>query len=359
MKSQKRTNTAKWIESAHRWQINVQKNGVRKTFVSAKPGRTGQREANAKADAWLEQGLQTRQKTVGSAYGEFLERARKVSSKSNWRPMESRWRTWIGPRIGRLRLEGLTTRQVQDILDDAKAAGRSRKYLSNIMGDLTAFFKYCRKAGYSTFIPDDLVIPAGAPRGEKTILQPVDLVKLLNFTETSYRGKTVPDELVHVYRLAVLTGLRPGELLGLRWADVQGDTVTVRGAVNVYGERTRGKNDNAIRRFELSALARQEMDAQRTLTGRLEYVAPQIREQHLLNRWRRFCAHNGITPVTLYEMRHTFVSIAQQLPEGQLKALVGHSRSMDTFGIYGHHVDGQEADAAAQLDEIFAGIVGG
>ena len=49
----KRTNTAKWIESAHRWQINVQKDGVRKTFVSAKPGRTGQREANAKADAWL------------------------------------------------------------------------------------------------------------------------------------------------------------------------------------------------------------------------------------------------------------------------------------------------------------------
>lgn len=33
----KRTNTAKWIESAHRWQINVQKDGVRKTFTSAKP----------------------------------------------------------------------------------------------------------------------------------------------------------------------------------------------------------------------------------------------------------------------------------------------------------------------------------
>ena len=49
----KRTNTAKWIESARRWQINVQKDGVRKTFTSAKPGRTGQREANRKADDWL------------------------------------------------------------------------------------------------------------------------------------------------------------------------------------------------------------------------------------------------------------------------------------------------------------------
>ena len=100
------------------------------------------------------------------------------------------------------------------------------------------------------------------------------------------------------------------------------------------------------------------MDAQRALTGRLEYIAPQIREAHLLRRWRRFCEHNGITPVTLYEMRHTFVSIAQQLPEGQLKALVGHSRSMDTFGVYGHHVDGQDADAAARLNAIFGGICG-
>lgn len=38
----KRTNTAKWVESAQRWQINVQKDGKRKTFTSTKPGRTGQ-----------------------------------------------------------------------------------------------------------------------------------------------------------------------------------------------------------------------------------------------------------------------------------------------------------------------------
>ena len=95
----KRTNTAKWIESAGRWQINVQKNGVRKTFTSAKPGRTGQREANKKADDWLEKGLQTRGKTVESAYAEYLERASKISGQSNYRPKESRWRVWIQPEI--------------------------------------------------------------------------------------------------------------------------------------------------------------------------------------------------------------------------------------------------------------------
>lgn len=135
----KRTNTAKWIESAGRWQINVQKDGVRKTFTSAKPGRTGQREANKKADDWLEKGLQTRGKTVESAYAEYLERASKISGQSNYRPKESRWRIWIQPEIGHRRLESLTQQQVQAVLDNAKAAGKSRKTLQNLYGDITSF----------------------------------------------------------------------------------------------------------------------------------------------------------------------------------------------------------------------------
>lgn len=45
----RRTNTATW--NGKRWRIDVQKDGARKSFYSSKPGRTGQREANAKADA--------------------------------------------------------------------------------------------------------------------------------------------------------------------------------------------------------------------------------------------------------------------------------------------------------------------
>ena len=51
----RRTNTAAW--NGKHWRIDVQKDGTRKSFYSSKPGRTGQREANAKADAWLEEGI--------------------------------------------------------------------------------------------------------------------------------------------------------------------------------------------------------------------------------------------------------------------------------------------------------------
>ena len=53
-------------------------------------------------------------------------------------------------------------------------------------------------------------------------------------------------------------------------------------------------------------------------------------------------------------LRHTFVSIAQELPEAYVKRLVGHSRNMDTFGTYGHAVAGDAEKIAAGLDAIFA-----
>ena len=56
-------------------------------------------------------------------------------------------------------------------------------------------------------------------------------------------------------------------------------------------------------------------------------------------------------------MRHTFVSISSGIPEGQLKKIVGHSKSMDTFGVYGHLVDGQLEQTGAKIDGIFDKIL--
>ena len=46
-----RTNTAVWSASRRRWEISVQRDGKRRRFTSATPGRTGQREANRKGPA--------------------------------------------------------------------------------------------------------------------------------------------------------------------------------------------------------------------------------------------------------------------------------------------------------------------
>ena len=60
-----RKNEATWIESRNRWQINVQMNGVRKTFTSSIPGRKGKAAAERKADSWLEKGNTTKDFNTG------------------------------------------------------------------------------------------------------------------------------------------------------------------------------------------------------------------------------------------------------------------------------------------------------
>ena len=351
----RRTNTAVWSEKYGRWQINVQKDGKRRSFYSSKPGRTGQREANKKADEWLDLGVASRRKTVADIWPEYLVRKKATTSMDNWRPMDSRYRTWIAPKIGRKRLEALTDQDLQDVLDAACAAGRSKKTLQNLLGDLTGLLKFARKSGYTSYTPDEVTIPGSARYKGKTILQPDGLVILMHSDETVFRHKVVKDEYIHFYRLAVLTGMRPGELLGLEWSDVNGSVVHLRQSQNIRGEVTRGKNDNALRTVALSARAVRELDAQRAMTGQDKRVFPMHKTEHFRRRWQIYCAHNGIGYCTLYELRHTFVSVVgQDLPEGQLRPLVGHSHNMDTYGVYAHPVEGAAGRTSAALDDVFA-----
>ena len=132
-----------------------------------------------------------------------------------------------------------------------------------------------------------------------------------------------------------LTGLRPGELVGLQWNDIHGNTVQVQRAINVRGEVTRGKNENAVRSFVLSTMARRVLDEQRKITGDAGSVFCIMREKTYYSRWKAYCKANGLTPCSLYELRHTFVSVVKTLPAGEVKGLVGHSQDMDTFGVYG------------------------
>ena len=46
----------------------------------------------------------------------------------------------------------------------------------------------------------------------------------------------------------------------------------------------------------------------------------------------------------------------KELPAGEVKGLVGHSQSMDTFGIYGHALQGEDAATAGKLGALFESL---
>ena len=259
--------------------------------------------------------------------------------------------------IGSKRITSLTEQDVQEVVNKAYAAGKSKKTLKSLCADMRSFFKYCRLCKLSTFNPESLRIPAGARYKGKQVLQPSDLVKLFSVDTTTYRGQIVEDEYINAYRFQVLTGLRPGEVIGLDWADIHGDTVHICRSVNIKGEQTRGKNENAVRSFSVSALARRVLDAQQDATGRRGSVFRITSEPHYYKRWKVYCAANGLTPCSLYELRHTFVSVVKTLPAGEVKALVGHSADMDTFGVYSHTLTGDAAHTAQAVNGVFLQVL--
>lgn len=153
----KRTNTAQWEEKYQRWRIAVQKDGVRKQFYSSTPGRTGQREANAKADRWLDDGIGVKARRVEDLYQEWYATVVKTTGTGNQRNVESRWRTRILPAIGRKRITSLTEQDLQDVVNDAYSDGLAKKSLQSLCADMRAFCKWCRAKKLTAGEVKDLV----------------------------------------------------------------------------------------------------------------------------------------------------------------------------------------------------------
>lgn len=373
----KRVNTAVWLEKQQRWQIKVQKDGVRRTFTSAKPGRTGQREANRKADLWLDEGISSTTKRCSELWEEFLISVKATAGSSYVEQVEKFGRNYILPVIGVRRIGDLSAGMLQDVLNRAykegclnpdgkrRSAGNlSRKTLQGIRGVEMAFVKWARQHQYTSLRPEDeVVVPKGARTKGKRILQPDSLRILLSTDTRVIRGKVETDENIHAYRLAVMTGLRPGELLGLRVGDVAGNRLHLSRAINTLNEETSGKNENALRVLILHPLAVAELKAQLQQRafeeGGLTEDDPIFllrNEQSLYNYWRLYQRCNGIEPpISLYELRHTFVSMIEDaVSPAQLRRMVGHSKSMDTFGWYSHAVEGRAAAAALAVSDALA-----
>jgi integrase len=213
-----------------------------------------------------------------------------------------------------------------------------------------------------------LIIPSGARRSEKTIAGKDDIKVLFDVSTTLRYGKRIEDRYIHAYRFMVLTGMRPGELIALRNGDIKGSRVTISQSINYYNEITQCKTDRSRRTYTLTDHALRVIDDQKRMLMSLSQISPYIfpgedlshvKEQTLYNSWKKYCKANGINSATTpYELRHTFVSVNTDMPDALKKMVMGHSKNMDTHGIYGHEKADDMDMAAGYIDAAFGKILG-
>lgn len=367
----KRINMPKWLEKYKRWQIKVRKDGERKTFTSPIPGRKGLLECQKKSDEWLENDLTDPNIKVSTFYDKFLAELKIATSRSNWHAFESYGNNYIKKCIGNKKVSSLTEQNLQDVILYAynhpyNKKPLSEKTLKNIINCLTQFIKYARKDNKTLLHPENLYIPKGAKKSQKAPLQPDDIKMIFSSNKTMYNKKIIDEWFIYAYRYAIITGMRPGEIVGLKNADIQKNICTIHGAINRFGETTEGKNENALRSYIIPEIALEILKSQKLMLKKEGLVSPYIfpgkdgnpTPQHIYyNNWIRYRDYNKLSKRTPYEMRHTFFSATKTLPSELVKAMGGHGKDFDTFGVYGHEMNGEAEQTARLINDVFKDLI--
>lgn len=366
MKGERRSE-AIWIESKKYWQIKVQKDGVRKGFTSSTPGRRGKHEAENKADEWLERG--TSDMRFPQAWEIYIQDQKKRTGTSNVKKLEQYYRLYIAPGIGVRKLSGINPNHWQACIDAAAQKGLSVRTCGNIRATIMSFVSYAMRSRWEIqrIEARELVIPqSAAPIKGKTVLQPDEIRMLFSDPNYIYYGKPHEAHYIHAWRFMVVTGLRRGELCGLQKDDISGNLLSVRRSINNENEITSGKNRNARRTIELTPIALRVLSDQADMLKRKGIISHWVFPDksgampipnNVYDLWATWRKQHGIKS-SLHELRHTFISINKaDLPLELMKSVVGHSSSMDTFGVYGHEIDGDRHRAAQIINGVFESVL--
>ena len=244
--------TPKWNKQKKLWIIQGQKNGLKKSFYSSTPGPKGKRECLDKYDDWVEFGGITNI-TVEKCVELYLRDIEaRLGRRDTYCKTEKYTRLYVLPALGKCRMNKLTLRDWQSVLNEARPHSErieclSYKTLTHLRGIITSLHKFAYTNYYCDEWRGQLYIPQGHPKGERQILQPADIKRLFEPSDLWFHP---------AFEIMLLCGLRPGECLGLQEGDIGDGVLYIRRAINDDNEITAGKNKNAKRTVPLPSLAR-------------------------------------------------------------------------------------------------------
>jgi integrase len=280
-------------------------------------------------------------------------RSRKAFSPGTIRSVEQNYRLRIKDRFGARRLARLTLLELQEFVDELDAAGLHPSTIETTILPLRLAYRRARSRGEVKIDPTDgIEMPEkpGTPRRPPASDQ---ITALLD---------AVPAEDRAAWATFMLTGLRRGELLALRWQDVDLDAGTLR----VERSYTPGdgyrppKSRKGVRTVPVGPTLAGVLREHRLLSGRREGLVFGRHEGSPLDSGklqdRADAAWNAkrLTRVTPHVCRHLYVSLmaAAGVRIDVLSRFMGHSSITVTIDRYGHLFPGDEAHAST-LQEAF------
>lgn len=254
--------------------------------------------------------------------------------------------------FGAAKLGDIGRVDVQDMADRLLAKGLDPSTVRNALMPLRALYRRALARGEVALNPTSGVeLPA--VRGTRD--------RIASPTEAAALVEALPESDQALWATALYAGLRRGELMALRWEDVDFDAGLIRVERSydpTSGETVAPKSQAGIRCVPIAAVLRGHL-----LTHKLRCewgnglvfgrtVGTPRSDGSIRKRAARAWRHARLNAIGLHEARHTFASlmIAAGVNAKALSTYMGHSSVSITLDRYGHLMPGNESEAAALLD---------
>lgn len=297
-------------------------------------------------------------------YENYVKTTLRPSTVKNY---ETLIRVHIKPGIGKRQLKTLTPTYLQQLYarllvngrvdrpeSKKQSKGLSVKTVRNIH---TIIRSACEKAVLERLLLFNPAIGCELPKKERKEMKILPLDQLQTFFNAAKENGSY-----EMFYFELATGLRRGELFGLKWSDINFQT----GAVSIQRQvqridgkvqETKLKTGNAYRtilvdRDILDMLKRvqqkQDVPSQYVFCSPTGGILEPGSQRKLLQRLLESC---GMEKIRFHDLRHTFATLALQngVDVKTLSGLLGHYSAAFTLDTYGHISTQMQQDAAQKV----------
>ena len=283
-------------------------------------------------------------------------------------------RQHVLPTLGQIPIQKLSAHQIQTFLDakrDSYPVGQGARTVEFCYRHLSQMLKY---AMLHRWVERNEAAQLKAPVARSKRRQPWTIVQLGHFLDTADLRGSGP-----VFLVEAATGMRRGELLGLRWRDINWERRTARIAQTVGFDprghvivRARTKTASSERTIDLDesciealrAQQARQADQQQTMgddwqehdlvfaSGRGTPLSP----RNLYREFRQVTEQANVPRISFHDLRHTHATL--MIEQGEhihvVSQRLGHKRVSTTMDIYVKVMPGQQRAAADAFGERLA-----
>lgn len=313
--------------------------------------------------------------TVGQWFDIFLSDYNKGVKASTLANYEYQVRQNIKPTIGNVRLQKLTAPMIQRLYND-KLETLSAKSIKNLHGFL---HKGLNQAVMCQYLKANPALACQLPRVEKKEMKTLTNKPLESFLQ-EIKGKPFED----VYFIAVFTGLRQGELLGLTWDSID----FKKGQITVIKQLKRERKLNGENQYVFDSLKNGKsriivpapvvFDVLRKVRriqaeNRLKHGSAFANNDNLVftdeignhlchpTVWRNFKKRVeaiGFPDLRFHDLRHSYATISIENGD-DIKTVsenLGHATVAFTLDVYGHVTEKMKKQSADRMQEYIKSI---